>query len=76
MTSQRCDDTINAVHLAGSMVKRQQKGARYMGSAPLVVAEIWAKMCGAPPGTREFAEYAHKQLTSGEYSKLKVSFGG
>ena len=76
VTEQLCDDTLNAVHLAGSMVKKQQKGARYMGSAPIIVAQIWAKQCGAQPGTREFAEYAHKQLTSGEYSKLKVSFGG
>jgi len=76
VTEQLCDDTIDAVHSAGSMFKRNTKGARYLGSAPILVAQIWAKQCGAQPGTREFTEFAHKQLTSGEYSKFKVQMGG
>jgi len=75
---QQCDDTIEAVKLAGENLPRKTRadGARYMGSAPLIVARIWAKMCGSAPGTREFAEFARKQLTSGEYAKLKVHLGG
>lgn len=72
--TQDCDDTIAAVHTySTTSSKRSRKdGARYMGSAPLIVCEIWAKECGAPVGTREFSEYAHKKLTHGEYAKLKV----
>lgn len=72
VTEQKCDDTIAAVHSAKDYFKKNTKGARYLGSAPIIVAQIWAKECGFPPGTREFTEYAHKQLTNGEYSKFKA----
>jgi hypothetical protein len=74
VTEQTCDDTIKAVHDAGSLLRKRTKGdgARYMGSAPLVVVQIWAKECGAKPGTREFLEYARRKLTDGEYARLKV----
>jgi hypothetical protein len=48
-------------------------GSKYLGSVPKIVCEIWAKNCGAPVGTREWIEYAAKQLKSGDYSKFNVS---
>jgi hypothetical protein len=77
VSEQNCDDTIEAVKIASENLPRRTKadGARYLGSAPIIVAQIWAKLCGAAPGTREFAEYARKQLSSGEYAKLKVHLG-
>lgn len=73
-TEQNCDRTIEAVHQSGDMLKRKTKadGARYAGSVPVVQALIWAKECGCPVGSREWAEYAAKKLNNGEFSKLKV----
>lgn len=74
VSTQMCDDIIDGVHMAHELVPKRTKadGARYLGSAPLLVCQIWAKECGYAPGTRGFAEYAHKQLTSGAYSKFKA----
>ena len=43
---------------------------RHVGSIPQVVADQWARECGAGPGTQEFMAYAKKKLQSGEYSKF------
>ena len=40
------------------------------GSIPFVVAEMWAKECGAKIGSQEFLEYVKKKLLSGDFSKL------
>lgn len=73
VTTQTCDDTIAAVHAAREIIPKKQKNApRYKGSVPLVVCQIWAKQCGAPIGSREFSEYAAKQLDGGEYAKFKA----
>lgn len=70
--TQECDDVIEGVHHASSATKKDVDGARYLGSVPLIVCEIWSKECGAAPGTREFAEYAKKKIMSGEFAKLRV----
>ena len=43
---------------------------RLAGSIPFVVAEMWAKECGAKIGSQEFLAYVKKKLQSGEFSKL------
>ena len=43
---------------------------RLAGSIPFVVAEMWAKECGAKIGSQEFLAYVKKKLLSGDFSKL------
>lgn len=43
---------------------------RKVGSIPQVIADQWARECGAGPGTQEFMAYAKKKLLSGDYSKF------
>jgi len=40
---------------------------RMVGRIPLVEAENWSRECGAAIGTKEFAKYVEKKLTSGEF---------
>lgn len=42
----------------------------YLGSVPMPIAIQWAKACGHNIGTREFAEYAKKQLMDPEWRQL------
>jgi hypothetical protein len=44
---------------------------RYVGSIPLLLGQQWAKECGAAIGTKQWREYAHKKLKSGDFSKLR-----
>ncbi len=44
---------------------------RYVGSIPLILGQQWARECGAAIGTKQWREYAHKKLKSGEFSKLR-----
>lgn len=69
---QDCQGIIDGVRAYSDVQSKRSKGNKYLGSVPLVVAEIWAGQCKAPVGTREFIEYAHRQLMSAEYSKFKV----
>lgn len=69
---QECDGIIEGVQAAAGVL-RKGKASTYLGSVPLVVAQIWAKECGAPMGTREFAQYGKKKLMSGEYAKLQAN---
>lgn len=72
--SQECDDIIEGVKGLSYLMQNGGKtqNQHYLGSVPLVVANIWAGMCGAPVGTREFADFGRKMLMDGEYSKLKA----
>ena len=74
VTTQQCDDTIRAVHEARDFFPKRTKGdgARYLGSVPLIVCQIWAKECRSAIGTKEFRDYATKKLTSGDYSRFKA----
>ena len=74
VTEQDCDATIQAVHDAGSVLRRHTggDGARYMGSVPLVQAQIWAKECGFPVGSRGWTDYSAKKLNSVEFAKLRA----
>ena len=63
----RIFDAVKAVERDGGA---KGKDMHYMGSVPLTVAAQWSKTCGAAIGTRGFADYARKQLMSGDYGKL------
>ena len=43
---------------------------RLAGSIPFVIAEMWARECGANIGSQEFQAYVKKKLMSGDFSKL------
>lgn len=45
---------------------------RYLGTVPVLVAQQWAKECGAAIGTKEWAAYAKKKLADGTWAKLRV----
>jgi len=45
---------------------------RFVARVPLVVAEQWARECGANIGSVEFGLYMKKQINSSEWSKLRV----
>ncbi len=61
---------IDAVHNVARDGGARGANMHYMGSIPTSVAAQWSRICGARVGSREFAEFARKQLLSGEYSKL------
>jgi hypothetical protein len=46
--------------------------ARWVGSIPLVIAELWSKECGAAIGTHEYAGYIRKKLSDPDYKKLLI----
>lgn len=46
------------------------KGRRYVGSVPILVAQRWARECGAAIGTKEWRAYANRKLKDGEFAKL------
>lgn len=45
---------------------------RKAGSIPLVVAEEWAKECGAAVGSKEWLAYCKRKLMDGDFAKLRV----
>lgn len=52
-----------------------KKGAdqHYLGSVPILVAQVWAKECGHAIGTPGFKAYGAKKLKSGEYSLFRAN---
>lgn len=44
---------------------------KYRGSVPMLVAQQWAKECGAAIGTRVWRQYAGNQLDKRDYAKLR-----
>jgi len=45
---------------------------RYVGEIPIVLAELWARECGARLGSAEHMEYCSKKLADPDYKKLLV----
>jgi len=72
ITSQNCDDVLAAVKAARHTVRRG-KDQHYLGSVPVLVAQVWANECKAPLGTREFLEYAGKKIKSPEFAHLQAN---
>lgn len=47
-------------------------GGKYLGTVPVLVAQQWAKECGAAIGSREWAHYAKTKLKDGTWARLRV----
>lgn len=47
-------------------------GSKYLGTVPVLVAQQWAKECGAAVGSREWAKYAKTKLKDGTWARLRV----
>lgn len=47
---------------------KPQNGASYLGSVDEITAGNWATECGAAIGTKEWNQYAKKQLLDGKYA--------
>lgn len=72
--TQVVDEIFDGINRVGQRGKGKADGMQYLGSVPILVAQIWAKQCGAPIGSKEHTAYAKQQLYSGEWAKLKVHF--
>lgn len=68
------EGVIEGVKLLGEIVNpvRHKELGLYLGSVDMLLAQTWAKECGAPIGTKEFTAYAKKKLTSGEFARLQA----
>ena len=47
-------------------------GGKYLGTVPVLIAQQWAKECGASVGSREWAIYAKGKLRDGTGERLRV----
>ena len=47
-------------------------GSKYLGTVPVLIAQQWAKECGAAVGSREWAKYAKTKLQDGTWARLRV----
>lgn len=47
-------------------------GGKYLGTVPVLIAQQWAKECGAAVGSREWATYAKTKLRDGTWARLRV----
>jgi len=47
-------------------------GGKYLGTVPVLIAQQWAKECGASVGSREWAIYAKTKLRDGTWARLRV----
>lgn len=47
-------------------------GGKYLGTVPVLIAQQWAKECGAAVGSREWAQYAKTKLKDGTWARLRV----
>lgn len=47
-------------------------GSKYLGTVPVLIAQQWAKECGASVGSREWAKYAKTKLKDGTWARLRV----
>jgi hypothetical protein len=45
---------------------------RLAGRIPMVIAQTWAKECGAAIGTQEFGQHVKRKLADGTFAKLRV----
>jgi hypothetical protein len=45
---------------------------RLAGRIPMVIAETWARECGAAIGTQEFGQHVKRKLADGTFAKLRV----
>ncbi|TWI32732.1 hypothetical protein [Paracoccus sulfuroxidans] len=71
-TIQRAQDVSADIKHAAMIRDNLRPGSemRHVGNIPFVVAEQWARECGASIGTAEFAEYVKRKLMDGEFAKF------
>jgi hypothetical protein len=67
--TQNVEPMFDAIRAAKELPKSPTM--RYIGSIPMLLGQQWAKECGAAIGTKQWREYAHSKLHSGEFSKLR-----
>jgi len=74
LKSQNVDDVLSAAKDAREYIRKDTGPiqGRYLGTVPVLVAQQWAKECGAAIGTKEWAGYAKKKLADGTWAKLRV----
>jgi hypothetical protein len=65
---------LRAAHDARDTLRKDTGpiGGRYLGTIPVLVAQLWAKECGAAIGTKEWAEYAKKKLKDPEWAGFRI----
>lgn len=71
---QNVDAMLPAIHELRDMVRKDTGPGRgrFLGSVPILVAQIWAKESGTAIGTREWLKYAKMKLKSSDWQKLRV----
>jgi hypothetical protein len=52
--------------------KHGQAAWRLAGRIPAVIAELWAKECGAGIGSQEFNAYVKRKLLDGDFAAFRV----
>lgn len=70
--TQNCEPVLDAIRAIRDLAPVKNANHQYIGSIPIIVAAQWAKTCGAAVGTKEFMEYAKKQLMDSNYAYLRV----
>ncbi|NRB02512.1 MAG: hypothetical protein HRU30_04535 [Rhodobacteraceae bacterium] len=55
-----------------SELQHHRGDLRLAGRVPFVVAEQWARECGARIGSKEFGLYCKQKMMDGEFAKLRV----
>lgn len=71
---QNVQDVLDAAKDAAETLRPNTgpAGSKYLGTVPILVAQQWAKECGAAVGAREWAKYAKDKLKDGTWARLRV----
>lgn len=73
---QDCEDMIKAIKAAGETQRRRvntQAGQKYLGSVPILAAQVWAKEWGVRIYSKEWLERAGKRLRNEpDWMKLRA----
>ena len=72
--TQKAAPILEGAKMARDLLRKDTGPAkgRYLGTVPILMAQIWAKECGAAVGTKEWAAYAKKKLQDPNYRLLRV----
>lgn len=72
--TQDVTEVLRAAKGAQEMIKKDTGPVqgRYIATVPVIVAEQWARECGAAIGTKEWSKYAKKKLKDPEFSGFRV----
>lgn len=72
--TQDVEQVLAAAQGARELIGRDSgpAGGRYIGTIPIVIAQHWAKECGAAVGTREWAQYSKIKLKDPNWAGLRI----